>query len=404
MSMLFAWLVNQVTEEFKTSGWVIHRRPLIKYITIFGYLKIPSPYLWNRKFKKGVSLVAEKFLINHSNASLGVKRALTEFGIEESFQGAAKRFEEHYGFAIEKNALSRKVKTIASLGQEYIESRFEKLRTEKANNEFFKQEFPRLIVELDGCQIRTGINFLSEQLELTQKRKIKKKTRKIDWREVRVGFARQVNNKLERTFVAKMDKYPVLAQQLKSAAIDQGWGQKTEVTGIGDGGNGLREALELEFPKFNFILDRIHLKQHIYQAADAVELTGINREMWTSHLISLIDRGKAKKAIKFINRYFHAHKGRKKLENLSNYLERFQDACYYNLYKIQGLPIGSGEIESAHRYIPQKRLKLPGATWHPDSINPMLALRIIRANDWWNDFWNYLAQNPMVEIPKFEGN
>jgi len=52
-----------------------------------------------------------------------------------------------------------------------------------------------------------------------------------------------------------------------------------------------------------------------------------------------------------------------------------------------GLPTGSGEVESAHRYIPQKRLKIPDATWHPDNINPMLALRIIRANDWWDDFW-----------------
>ncbi len=35
------------------------------------------------------------------------------------------------------------------------------------------------------------------------------------------------------------------------------------------------------------------------------------------------------------------------------------------------LPIGSGEIESSHKYIPQKRLKIPGSTWHPDSLNPM---------------------------------
>ncbi len=50
--------------------------------------------------------------------------------------------------------------------------------------------------------------------------------------------------------------------------------------------------------------------------------------------------------------------------------------------KSRGLPIGSGEVESAHGCItPQKRLKIPGATWHPDTINPMLALRVIRANE-----------------------
>jgi hypothetical protein len=50
-----------------------------------------------------------------------------------------------------------------------------------------------------------------------------------------------------------------------------------------------------------------------------------------------------------------------------------------------GLPIGSGEIESAHRYIPQKRLKIPGATWHPDTAAsiacPRLPLIIILVNN-----------------------
>ncbi len=71
---------------------------------------------------------------------------------------------------------------------------------------------------------------------------------------------------------------------------------------------------------------------------------------------------------------------------------RFQDCVYYRRFQSLGLPIASGEIESAYKYIPQKRLKIPGATWHPDTINPMLALRIIRANDWWSEFWNGYRQ------------
>jgi hypothetical protein len=60
----------------------------------------------------------------------------------------------------------------------------------------------------------------------------------------------------------------------------------------------------------------------------------------------------------------------------------------YNEFKEKGYPIGSGEVESAHKSIPQKRMKIPGACWHPSSINPILSLRILRANDWWDDFWN----------------
>ena len=58
----------------------------------------------------------------------------------------------------------------------------------------------------------------------------------------------------------------------------------------------------------------------------------------------------------------------------------------------QGLPIGSGEIESAHRYIIQQRLKLPGAWWAPRNVDSMLALRIIRANNKWDEYWNQIRQ------------
>ncbi len=53
----------------------------------------------------------------------------------------------------------------------------------------------------------------------------------------------------------------------------------------------------------------------------------------------------------------------------------------------QDLPIGSGEIESAHRYLIQKRLKLPGAWWLAVNAENMLALRVNRANGEWHNYW-----------------
>jgi hypothetical protein len=73
---------------------------------------------------------------------------------------------------------------------------------------------------------------------------------------------------------------------------------------------------------------------------------------------------------------------------LIGYIKRFKDALDYNRFKSKGYPIGSGEIESAHKSIPQKRLKIPGANWRSDSINPIFSLRILRTNDWWEEFWD----------------
>ena len=102
-------------------------------------------------------------------------------------------------------------------------------------------------------------------------------------------------------------------------------------------------------------------------------------------LVSLIDVGQVDKVIKKIQNYQGT--GAKEIETLANYLIRFQDCVHYRQFQSLRLPIASGEVESAHRYIPQKRLKIAGATWHPDTLDPMLALRIIRASDWWSDFW-----------------
>ncbi|MGI9105777.1 MAG: hypothetical protein ACR2G4_05970, partial [Pyrinomonadaceae bacterium] len=37
-------------------------------------------------------------------------------------------------------------------------------------------------------------------------------------------------------------------------------------------------------------------------------------------------------------------------------------------------------LHGAHRHNPQKRLKLSGASWKPEAVSKMLALRVIRAN------------------------
>ena len=58
----------------------------------------------------------------------------------------------------------------------------------------------------------------------------------------------------------------------------------------------------------------------------------------------------------------------------------------------EGLPIGSGEIESAHRYVIQKRLKLSGAWWKVENVRPMLTLRVVRANEEWENYWDNSAK------------
>jgi hypothetical protein len=105
VGLLLAELSKQVTLKARGTGLTIHRSKRIKYSSLFGIVEMLSPYLWNKNTGRGVRPVKEQLGIEHGDRSVAVQRALTDFGAEESFGQAAKRFQEHYGWAIDRATL-----------------------------------------------------------------------------------------------------------------------------------------------------------------------------------------------------------------------------------------------------------------------------------------------------------
>ncbi|MFL9458700.1 hypothetical protein AB0758_47870 [Tolypothrix bouteillei VB521301_2] len=231
----------------------------------------------------------------------------------------------------------------------------------------------------------TGINLPTETQKLTPLRRIKKCKRQVDWREVRVGLARPVEQKDQRTFIARMGQYPEVVSQLKTAAIDRGLSTYTLVYGVADGGNGLREALSTEFNHFQFILDRAHLKQHIYATSEEMKFSDEMRSFGLNISLILLIAVMLKKVISRLKRW--QGEGQKSVSNLSKYLFRFQDAVHYNKYRSMGLPIGSGEVESTivifHKATQNSWVRLGILI----QLIQCLLLRVIQFNHWWSRFF-----------------
>ncbi len=70
------------------------------------------------------------------------------------------------------------------------------------------------------------------------------------------------------------------------------------------------------------------------------------------------------------------------------YLENRKDCLDYESALKQGLPIGSGMIESGHRHVLQARLKKAGTAWVETNADALAHLRVVRANGNWQSFWN----------------
>jgi hypothetical protein len=378
MILIFAVLGAQLTEEAKAAGLTVQSRTVITYNVIFGPIEVESPYLWSNG--QSSKPVKDRMGLTHQGRSESVERALTDFGIEESFGQAAKRFEEHYGWPVDKSTVRRVTESVAAQAEEYVEERLDEERRAYGLHPGVDQ----LVVELDACKIRTGVLIPHKEVD-RESDQPEKRDRVVSWRDVRIGLVTDLDGQ-EKGYVGRMDSYPEVVDQLFSMAVVHGLSEQTRVIAVSDGGNGLREELERQFPRIQFILDHTHLKDQFYQTAEAMGYEPEQRKEWVEGKLELIDTGRVHEAFEQV-RQEYAVTSLDRIRQLIGYMDRFQDAMDYQKFKDEGLPIGSGEVESAHRYVPQKRLKLPGAFWHPGNINPMVSLRVLRADDWWNDFW-----------------
>ena len=190
----------------------------------------------------------------------------------------------------------------------------------------------------------------------------------------------------KKSFVGRMGQYQKVVGQLFSLTVGHGLSRATRVITVADGAKGLREELTAQSPRLQFILDRPHLSAHFYEAAKALGCKEKERKQWVEKKLARIDTGEAEAVLEKL-RDEYAERSVNRLRQHIGYVERFKDAIHYEDFKERGFPIGSGEIESTHRFVPQKRLKIPGACWHPRTVNPMVALRVVRANEWCGEFW-----------------
>ncbi len=211
---------------------------------------------------------------------------------------------------------------------------------------------------------------------------------------MRIGLTRPLGE-TSKTYVGMMSSYPEVVGQLFDASVMVGMTPDTEVIGVADGGIGLKEELENQFADLQFILDKTHLKDHLYETAKALGIPGKERREWVSSRLKDISEGVVGRIKEELEQEYVLEPD-PRLKRLIGYLTRFYNALNYDEFKKKEYPIGSGEVESAHKSVPQKRLKLPGASWHPDSVNPMPALRVLRADDWWKDFWNERTERKLA--------
>ena len=73
-----------------------------------------------------------------------------------------------------------------------------------------------------------------------------------------------------------------------------------------------------------------------------------------------------------------------KLKQLIGYYKNHEKRMQYHRFREKGLIIGSGAIESAHKDVLQKRLKLSGQRWTNNGLQQMAQLRVAYKSQKWD--------------------
>jgi hypothetical protein len=78
-------------------------------------------------------------------------------------------------------------------------------------------------------------------------------------------------------------------------------------------------------------------------------------------------------------------------EDVLGYLEPRLAQMRYAAFRAQGLPIGSGIVESANKVVVEARLKGAGRRWTEPNVNALLAVRGALCSGRWDEAWTAIA-------------
>ena len=205
------------------------------------------------------------------------------------------------------------------------------------------------------------------------------------FREVRLGFA-VPDGSDHPTYVAQVGHIGKFAATLALAARHRGADESVCTYAVTDGGIGLRERIEGALDVDPYVLDQRHCRSHLVDTATEMEVA--DPEQHARSWMETLSRGDVDLVLAELDRHSAdaTSPGAERARQLRNHLTRFRDVVAYDNFVDRGMVVGSGEVESGHRHVTQRRLKIAGAWWTEENMDRIAALRCVRANGWWDEF------------------
>jgi len=320
--------------------------------------------------------------VSPRGCSRPLQRAITDFAADDPFAKVASKLREHYGFEIGESTIQR-----IALG--HAQAIFE---SDRPSAEFPKEpgRYKQIVAQTDGGMIPV--------MEPDAEQKDKRKGKKLLWKEAKISLAHAKGSRTPIYGGGIEGGVEVAGRRLLDCAVRAGFGADSRVHAVGDGAPWIVGQIEEQFgEQGSYLVDFYHVCEYLSPAAKVIAPDAAAEKVWMEAQKAALKTGRVDEVLGALALHREAPEmsdDNAPVRACHRYLGARKDQLKYREALAEGLPIGSGEIESAHRYVAQKRLKLPGAWWRVEHAEYMLALRINRLNGDWEAYWNALAANP----------
>jgi hypothetical protein len=222
-------------------------------------------------------------------------------------------------------------------------------------------------------------------------------TGKTRWHEVKGGVlarlgqqrtrtGKVITRRRQRRLGAVLGDIEALKPRLWLEAVRQGLSTAPQVVWRSDGARGLWRLYEEQVAAVAVgILDFYHAGQYLWKGAAAWLAGRTTRARrwfgWARHRLRYGQPdGVLADLVEALAVESLPDSARDTLTALYVYLKRHRDHIDYAKYKDLGLPMGSGMVESACKWLVQQRFKGVGMRWSEDGFHHLLHLRLAWVN------------------------
>lgn len=312
--------------------------------------------------------------VHHRGCSRPLQRAVTDFAADVPFAQAMDKLVEHYGVLLGESTIRRI--TEAHARRIHADTVLEQAWPTQAGA-------ATVIVEMAG-----GMAPLVEPVAHSADHR---KYKQLRWQEAKLCLAHAAGSTRLHVGGTLQGDVDDAGQHLFHCARQAGLGVHSRVHAVGDGASWISAQVEARFgAQGEYLVDFYHVCEYLGAAAAAIEPLPAARAAWLDEQKQRLKTRCADAVLATLAPHReapHLADENAPVRRCHRYLSHRLHQLDYQHAIAGGLPIGSGEIESAHRYIVQARLKRPGAWWRAANAEHMLALRLNRANRQWLAYW-----------------